>query len=424
LALPGVTTVLRDNYYVLSRTVIPSGPRCLAIAPRTTATNTPDTNGNAVADLDPYRVISEGDAIAAFGAGSGAHRAYLELAAGGAQIIYIVALPSTTTDSTLASTSAGNVLDAAFDAAETVQPDIIVPWGRGGHSTEWEVPATPGDEPQFFFHADNVASSNSYLRRVADHCMDITDRSHPVFAVMGVHPFVNTANPGPDLTAAQQATYLGTFAGLWSRNDPSWNNGAYVIVTASEIRPLAYTNSERNAELPTGYFGFSNGAGMLAGTLAQLPEESAATGKVVFNVDNNGLRYNPTRTQQQNLINFGLMPVAKDFNRIPRWVDSATYARDGSDYRRMTTLRISYAAILSVRDVSQSFIGEALSLQHRNAFETAISSRLRNMQTAGVLLSSDFRTSYDLTTNSADVELILQPAAELRTINLTVSIQL
>jgi hypothetical protein len=408
MALPGVSAVLRDKFSVLSRTDIPNGPRVLAIAVRSTANGT-----GGVADYDPYLATDEADVVTAFGDGSNAHRAFYELVTAGAQRIYIVALPTGTTDSTIASTATGNVLDLAFAAAETAQPDIIVPWGRGGSPTEWETPATPANEPQVGIYADNTTTpSTSLAQRVAKYCADISNRSHPVFGVMGVKPYINTGNSSPGLTAAQQANYL-TFSNLLTKEDASWNGvGAFLTVVGTEVVP-------NNANTVWGY---SNGACAYAGAMSQLVSWSSPTGKVAFNVS--GLRWNPTRTQQQNMVNLGVMPVALDFNRIPRWIDAATFTKNGSDYTRLTTVRIINDAISVIRQISAGFIGESASTQHRNALETAITSGLRSMQQAGALLASDFTITYNAATNSADIDLVLQPAFEIRTINITVSVQL
>lgn len=429
MALPGVTTILRDQFSTLSRTDIPVGPRVVAIAPRTTANMT-----NGVADLDPYLATDAAEVVTTFGWGSGCHRAYLELMSGGATRVYLVALPSTTTDANLTVATAGNVFDAAFDAAETVLPDMIFPWGRGSHPTDWDdqaTPATPGNNLQFGFFADNAtAAGTSLVKRVADKCADITNRSHPVFAVMGVKPALG-GGPTDSLTPAQVTTHL-TVPNLMSRNDPLNANGMYVSVVTTEANPTNYPGLPYGVTYPgtsngvfnsgVGEFGYSNGAGLYSGSISQLNSWSAPTNKVLFNV--RGLRYNPTRTQQQNLIDKGIVPVTLNFNRVPIWVDSMTFAKPNSDYFRLTTLRIVFDAINMVRQIAQTFVGESATLEHRNALETAITSGLRGMQQAGALLASDFVVSYIPTQNKATVDLVLTPVFEMRNIEVTVSVQL
>lgn len=422
MALPGVTTILKDRFYSLSRTDIPAGPKVLAIAARTTANGT-----GGIQDLDPYQATNEKTVITAFGEGSPAHRAYLELVSGGAARPYIVALPSGTLDSDLVATGNGNVFDAAFDAAETELPDIIVPWGRGGHPSEWESPATPNNAPQFGFCADNTASAaTSLVKRVADKCQVISERSHPCFAVMGIKPWstADHATPGYDvsesLTAAQVAEHL-TLPTLLSKESATFetvvgsdsvHNGMYVSVIATELKTVGYPAA----------FGYSNGACEYAGYISTLRSWSAPTGKVAYNVS--GLRWTPTRPQQEALITKGIVPVALDFNRSPLWVDAITYGKAGSDYSRLSTLRIVFDVILLVRNVSQGFIGEGATLAQRNALETAIAAGLRGMQIIGALITSDFNITYVPSQNKAIVDLVINPAFEMRNVEISVSVQL
>ena len=58
MAIPGVTTIIRDRFYSVSRTNTPAGPRIVAIAKRSTADNT----GN-VSDLDIVQATTEADVI-------------------------------------------------------------------------------------------------------------------------------------------------------------------------------------------------------------------------------------------------------------------------------------------------------------------------------------------------------------------------
>jgi len=91
MAIPGVTTLIRDRFYSVSRTNTPAGPRIVVIAKRDTA----DNYGN-VSDLDIVQATTEKDVIAAFGEGSDLHKAFLELISAGAERIYMVPLPSST----------------------------------------------------------------------------------------------------------------------------------------------------------------------------------------------------------------------------------------------------------------------------------------------------------------------------------------
>ncbi|HJS83592.1 MAG TPA: hypothetical protein VJ742_12235 [Nitrososphaera sp.] len=415
MALPGVTTILKDQFYSIARSNIPAGPRVVAIATRDTANNTGD-----VKDYDTFSPRTGEEAKNAFGEDSGAYRAWLELLAGGASRITIVPLPATIEDTDLYDT---DVFESAFGAAESVRPDIIVPWGRGGHPSDWEVPATPGNDVKIGYHVDNISGggiTNNLAKKVADRCQLITERSNPCFAVMGVKPYTGNTDATPtvlnseSMTATEVSDHLN-LADLPDRGAvPFGLNGQYLTVVAAEMRPVTY-----HTKAPD--WGYSNGAAIYAGYLSQLDSWTAATGKQIYNI--NQIRYNPTRTQQEALIAKGITPVATDFNNIPTWVDAQTFSKADSDYTRLSTLRIVFDAVQAVRSQAQKFIGEPSTLHNRNALDTAVTSVLRGMKTQGALLDGDHEITYLPRENKAIIDLVLRPAFELRNIEISVSIQ-
>lgn len=409
MALPGVTTILEDRFFTLTRTDGPVGPRVLAIARRIKPFGDTDDNGEAVVqDYDPYAPRSEKDVIREFGESSELHRAFVELVASGAARVALVALPEDTSDADLYDE---DVFNLAFEAAESAQPDIIVPWGRGGGPTDWESPATPGNDA-IGYHADNASLLTQNLAKlVSDRCQLITERSHPCFAVMGIAPYTATAYE--TMTANQINTHL-TVPNMPDRSvDNFGKNGSYVSVVALEAKPAGY------ARYPE--WGYSNGACIYAGFLSNLNSENAATGKTF---DISALRYNPTRTQQQTLIDAGVVPVALNTARRPYWVDALTFGDPTSDYTRLTTLRIVFDAMEGVREATGKFIGQPASLENRNSMETAITTMLRGMTVAGAIGDSDFIVTYVPRESKAIVDLTLRPVFELRNIEIRISVDL
>jgi len=416
MALPGVKTVIKDRFYSISRQDIPVGPRVVLIAKR----GTPSTTGN-VQDLDVVQATSEQDVITAFGENSQIHRGYFELLAGGAERIFIVPLPADSsfnhttgaiTSSTYAAAGGGNVFDAAFEAAESAQPDIIVPWGRGTHSSEWQDPATPADDEEYGFYANNGTGSASWAAKVAEKVKDISENSHACFAVMGIKPYVGVSE---FMTPAQVSSHLYNSgsgpANLISRNSSTMEEiGRHVVVIASELKPVNY-----NAD-----WGYSNGATTFAAAISRMSSFTSPVNKTAYNVAS--IRYNPTRAQQLALSDLGVNFIALNFNKIPVFVEGLTMAAATSDYTRISTMRIVTEAALLVRQVCTKFVGEASTLQTRNSMETAITSALRGMQQVGALLDSDFTVSYWPAENKAFVDLVLTPAFELKNIEVQVAV--
>lgn len=409
MAIPGVKTLIRDRFYSVSRQDAPVGPRIVAIAKRSTASGT-----GGVADLDVVRASNEADVITAFGDGSDAHRAYLELVIAGAGRVYIVPLPSNTlfAPSTGAVTSGGSsVFDEAFIAAESAIPDIIVPWGRGAHPDEWA--ATPSS-PEFGFYADNastVTANWAYL--IAAKVKEISENINPCIAVMGVKPYTGASEV---MTPGNVNTHLG-LTNLPDRDASALLKevGPYVTIVATEIKPVNYVSG-------TDDFGYANGAAHLAATMSIIPSYSSVVNKAAYNVES--VRYSPTRTQQAALSAKGVNSVVINFNKIPVFGEGLTFGWSTSDYTRLSTKRIVNDAVSVVRQACQRFVGEPSNIQTRNAMETAITSGLRGMQIVGALLGSDFTVSYIPNENKAVVDLILTPAFELKEIEVRVAINL
>jgi hypothetical protein len=425
MALPGVKTVIKDRFYSISRQDIPVGPRVCLIAQRGVAVA--GDNSAKVKDLDVVQATTEQDVIDVFGENSAIHRGFLELITGGAERIYIVPLPyDSVWDHSLAtitsSSNAGvNVFDAAFAAAEASQPDIIVPWGRGSKSTDWQSPATPGDDEEIGFYANNSTTSTSWAYKVAVKVKEINENSHPCFAVMGVKPYQGTGSGASEtMTPAEIATHLGSSGTSYSALNTLINRdggtideiGRHVVIIATELKPVNYPES----------FGYANGATTLAAAISRMSSFTSPVNKTAYNVSS--IRYNPTRTQQLTLSNAGVNCLALNFNKVPTFIEGLTIASSTSDYTRISTMRIINEAVLLVRQVCQKFIGEASTIQTRNSMETAITSALRGMQQLGALLDSDFTVSYVPAENKALIDLVLTPAFELKNIEVQVSINL
>jgi hypothetical protein len=415
MAIPGVTTLIRDRFYSISRTDTPSGPRVAVIAKRDTADNT----GN-VSDLDVVQATTEKDVIDAFGEGSQLHKAFLELVAGGAERIFMVPLPSDTqwshtgTSDVTSASYGGSVFDAAFAAAETILPDIVIPWGRGGNSFDWD--ETTGSTPnsdEYGFHANNTTVPlQSWAYKVASKVKEISENTYPCLAVMGVKPY--DSGTKEIMTPSQIASHL-TLSTLVSKDDAAIKDfGPYLVVVATELKPVGYGTASGSD------FGYANGACTTAASVTRLNSYSAITNKPLYNVQ--GLRYVPTRTQQEALAGKGVVSTLLNFNKIAVFGDGVTFASTNSDFVRLSTKRIVNEAASVVRQSCQKFVGEPSTVQMRNSMETAISSALRGMQLLGALLASDFNVTYVPAENKAIVDLVLTPAFELRSIQVQIAI--
>ena len=434
MATPGVTTLIRDRFYSVSRQDIPAGPRIVVIAKRgalSAAGSEARAIEDKVADLDVVQATTEKDVIDVFGSGSDLHKAFLELITAGAERIHLVPLPYDTqfdhSNAYLKSAHAGygandDMLTAAFAAAEAAIPDIIIPWGRGGNSLDWD--ATPGATPtgadDYRFHANNTSTTgNSWLYKVGLKTKAIAENTNPCISVMGIAPYV--ASNRESLTPSQLASHLTTsLSTLPDKNNALVKSvGPYVAVLASEVKPVGYstTTSEGSVE-----YGYSNGASSFAAIMSRTPSYTGLTNKSLYNVM--ALRYAPTRTQQETLNTAAVNTVVLNFNKVAVFGGAVTYSASNSDYLRLSTKRIVDEASQLVRQVCQKFVGEPSTIQVRNSMETAISSGLRGMQIKGALLESDFNVTYVPSDNMAIVDLVLTPAFELNSIRVQIAINI
>ena len=433
MSLPGVRTVLKDRFFTLARTDVPEGTRVVGIARRSedpytitdtfteedllidltdaedgnyylvdnmvyqwddSATSFVEVGFQKAPDLRPFVPRSEEYVIRNFGEGSELHRCYLELVQGGAARVTLIPAPSIWLDIDLEDQ---DNIDVLFENAEVVRPDIIVPWGRGGNT-------------------DNAApvgfnSRKLVLTKVAAKCREITDRSNPCFAILGVPPADGTQPlSGSEASARYDALSTDIMergVGLTPVEDLQ-----YISLVATELRPTAYVES----------FGWANGAATYAGLCSILNSESAPTGKRLYDVDE--LRYVPTRSQQESVIALGAVPISLSSRNNATVVDGQTFAHPTSDYTRLSTLRIVFDAVQLIRRTAEPYVGQPATLEHRNAMETAITSALRGMQMTGALVASDFNIAYISREYKAQIDLVLIPAFEMRNIEVSVTVQL
>lgn len=429
MALPGVKTILRDQFRTQSRTDVPLTIKVGGVGRRSNQqialdstddtwkneadysdTDSPtfryytnrragDVESNqdddpefAARDWEAIRIRDEQEVINHYGEDSELHRCYTDLVAGGAARIWLIGASYGLTDSDLRTTAN---LDNLFAAVEVEDLDILALHGRGGSAS-----AGFDSTTDIGYYAD---TGDGFAADVASRCKEITDRSNPVYAVLGVHPATSDSE---GLTPAELSTHLD-LADLPATPE----SGEYVSVIVSEMRPVGTDDGE-----------YSNGAAFYAGFTSSLDAEIAPTGKTVYNVEE--LRYLPTRNQQGNMIDKGVVPVSVNQSRTPKIVDGQTFAPADSDYKRLSTLRIVFDAVQLVRQVAERFIGMPATLHHRNALETDITSHLRGMVVNGALLDADFDVEYIPRENRAVIDLILRPAFELRNIEVRVAVQL
>lgn len=168
-----------------------------------------------------------------------------------------------------------------------------------------------------------------------------------------------------------------------------------------------------------------NAAPMIAGMLPQiLPIDS------LINMAVPGLTI-PYRLETK-LVDVGIglgLVLAKSESGQPSIADSPTFASPGSDYTRLTTVRIVSKLSEELRAAAKPFLGKGLSGPKRNALEGAIGEVLKlNLgETVGVqtITSGRFKVSQsaaDRVLGRIRVDLTVTPVFELRQITFSVNL--
>ena len=126
-----------------------------------------------------------------------------------------------------------------------------------------------------------------------------------------------------------------------------------------------------------------------------------------------------------SLVRFGYVH-ARSKNGLQIIADAPTAAMPTSDYKRLMTIRIVKKVVSAVRMAASPFIGKGLTPIQKTALENAIREALKRGVTGGYLQSFDmnlYQSQVEKVQGTAHLDLVLQPAWELRRILVSVSLK-
>ena len=171
----------------------------------------------------------------------------------------------------------------------------------------------------------------------------------------------------------------------------------------------------------TGFGYVSNGATYYAGMISSLIPQSAPTNKVASGADS---LVKLPKIKLDSLSKYHYVGL-KQKNRVFRISDAPTAARPGSDFVRLSTVRVLDRIIDIVREVAQPYIGEPNSSSARLSLETNLRQRLSLEQKNNLM--QRFEISVSATTKQriegdCDVELIVVPPFEMKKIRVYTSL--
>lgn len=168
----------------------------------------------------------------------------------------------------------------------------------------------------------------------------------------------------------------------------------------------------------------ANGQAAYAGMVSSLDAHQSPTNKSIPNALR--MRYDLSNAQLEALQNMRMVAMRKKPGRNPVVCDAMTAAAPGSDFVRLTTVRITFEAMDVVRKVCDPFIGQPNTQAKRNAMEAAITKGLSALVDLGALRKYAFTVSSSVTQQVlgiVDIELILVPVFEIKTVRAVVKLR-
>lgn len=173
-----------------------------------------------------------------------------------------------------------------------------------------------------------------------------------------------------------------------------------------------------------------NAAAMYMGFNSTLQPQSAPTNKKIQG--STGLKYNFSNSQLNDIVGnrfvtFGLKYSSTGQSLAGAFcIDGPTAARPGSEYARLTTVKVIRTVADNMREVADPYIGEANTIEQRNALSAAISKRLDILVEKGVILDYSFNlvaTVADQLLGQASLELGIVAPQELRKITTVIGLK-
>lgn len=306
-------------------------------------------------------------------------------------------------------------------------------------------------------YLDDVVVPSNFTTSVAQDFANFLARrtvDHPMIGVIGCRP-LNDFSTRTNIQAHHDALFT-TQSGQRGASTDNWMNagyfmnlgflyndgtleqpidgGAYLQVVAADV---VINDPTIGAYIETA-------AGIYAGTVSKLQPQLPATYKPVPGIF--GLPYEFTRAQLDDLnggvgrdTNSGLMgggayvTVRRIVNKGTLFVRDVTSAFRTSDFKDLQPLRIANAVHKGIKDIVFPYLGLQNDIPHRSAMESQIKAFLDLMGNAGALQGTD-GVGYILQVKAdnplsrllgiIDIEVILRPALQIKTIRVKVRMSL
>lgn len=283
------------------------------------------------------------------------------------------------------------------------------------YQVDWVVPAG--------VYADEklLDRNKDFAYELALFCAINSTRNKSVYGAIAMKPLADTSLAG----IQAHAKYLANFKNQYFMKD---NRGS--VITDGKGIPIDLGKFLTLVAGPTvtvnhQVYSLREDAGAvayIAYNTVLLPQ-SAPTNKRLPGT--NGIKYNFSNAQLNEIAGNRMVVFGKKFSSKGQVlqgayiVDGPTCARPGSEYGRLSTLKVMREVSDQTREVADPFIGEANTIEQRNALSAALAKRYDTLVSAGVLIDYSFNlvaTQKDQVLGQASLELGLVAPQELRKI--------
>lgn len=271
-------------------------------------------------------------------------------------------------------------------------------------------------------------SKSPFQYELALLCAVLTYRTKMTHGFIDMKPNTNTTLVGIQNYVAKLLAYDNTFYMVDQNGDIIYDEenkpmdiGWYTSAVVGP-EPICTSNTLGN------YYG--SAAIAYAALNANLTAQSSPTNKSVPGC--NGMRFKFSNKQLNDLTgNRFVVFKLKDegttnASRTPYVVDGCTSGATGSDYGRISTVKVVTRVVDEVREVADPFIGEPNTVEQRNALAALISKRLSYLKEQGVIQFFEFEIASTVTqvlSGEASIALTLIPPQELRKITTVVALR-
>lgn len=292
----------------------------------------------------------------------------------------------------------------AYSALENYEARIIVPMNAFLDAEKDSYNSITGLPEKV--NAQFQVQLKEYLKKVSSNTKE-------TFAVMGTTPAKGT-------TLLEVKNFIDRLT-ISDLNDPNRGANIMPLLDAYHINVCTFEPVFDNlGGLPY----TANGQAAYAGMIASLDAHQSPTNKSIPNALRT--RYDLSNAQLEALQGMRYVGMRKKPGRNPVVCDAMTAAAPGSDFVRLTTVRITFEAMDVVRKVCDPFIGQPNTQAKRNAMEAAITKGLSALVDLGALRKYAFTVSSSVNQQVlgiVDVELILVPVFEIKSIRTVVKLR-